>query len=69
MRHYITPDGLPQNRLFDNFEAHWIYTQLDPSATRILSEGWQGVFRRMVLKCLPAPQLAQPCSEAFGRSR
>ena len=67
MRHYITPDDLPQNRLLDDSEAHWIYTQLDPSATRILSEGWQGVFRRTVLKCLPAPQLAQQFSEAFGR--
>ena len=66
-RHYITPDDLPQNLLFDDLEAHWIFTGLTPSARRILSEGWQGVFRRTVLKCLPAPQLAQQFSEAFGR--
>ncbi len=69
MRHYITSGDLPQNRLLDDSEAHWIYTELNPSATRILSEGWQAVFRRTVLKCLPAPQLAQPFSEAFGRPR
>ena len=38
MRHYITPDDLPQNLLFDDFAAQWIYP-LAPSARRILSEG------------------------------
>ncbi len=46
-----------------------MYTQLNPIATRILSEGGQAVFRRTVLQCLPAPQLAQPFSEPFGRPR
>ncbi len=40
---------------------------MHPSATRILSEGWQAVFLRTVLKCLPTPQLAQKFREAFGR--
>ena len=31
MRHYITPDDLPQNLLFDDFEVRWIYTGLAPS--------------------------------------
>jgi hypothetical protein len=67
MRHYITPEDLPQNLLFDDFETHWIHTQLDPSALRTLNEGWQGVFRRTALKCLPAPEIAQHFSAAFGR--
>ena len=67
MRHYITPGDLPQNLLFDDFETHWIHTQLDPSALRGLSEGWQGVFRRTALKCLPAPEIALHFSATFGR--
>ena len=45
---------------FDNCETHWIHTQLDPSALRSLNEGWQGIFRRIALKCLPAPEIALP---------
>ena len=67
MRHLITPWDLPQNPLFDDFETHWIHTQLDPSALRVLHEGWQGVFRRTALKCLPAPEIALRFSAAFGR--
>ena len=40
MRHYITPDDLPQNLCFDDFEAHWIHTELNPSARRILCEAF-----------------------------
>jgi hypothetical protein len=67
MRHLIIPWELPQNLLFDDFETHWIHTQLDPSALRSLNEGWQGVFRRIALKCLPAPEIALQFSAAFGR--
>ena len=67
MRHLIIPWELPQNLLFDDFEIHWIHTQLDPSALRSLNEGWQGVFRRIALKCLPAPEIALQFSAAFGR--
>ena len=67
MRHYITPEDLPQNLLFDDSATPWIHTQLDPSALRTLNEGWQGVFRRTALKCLPAPEIAQHFSAAFGR--
>ncbi len=35
---HITPADLPQNLLFDDFAAQWIYP-LAPSARRILSEG------------------------------
>ena len=42
MRHLNTPWELPQNLLFDDFETHWIHTQLDPAARRSLNEGWQG---------------------------
>jgi hypothetical protein len=67
MRFLSPPEDLPQNLLFDDFETHWIHTQLDPSALRSLNEGWQGVFRRTALKCLPAPQIAQHFSAASGR--
>ena len=67
MRHLNTPWELPQNLLFDDFETHWIHTQLDPAARRSLNEGWQGVFRRSALKCLPAPEIAEHFSAAFGR--
>lgn len=67
MRHLNTPRELPQNLLFDDFETHWIHTQLDPAARRSLNEGWQGVFRRSALKCLPAPEIAEHFSAAFGR--
>ena len=67
MRHLTTPWDLPQSLLFDDFETHWIHTRLDPSALRGLNEGWQGVFRRTALKCLPAPEIAQHFSAAFGR--
>lgn len=67
MRHLIIPPDLPQNQLFDDSETHWIHTQLDPSAQRSLNEGWQGVFRRTTLKCLPAPEIALKFSAAIGR--
>ena len=67
MRHLIALGDLPQNLLFDDFETHWIHTQLDPAALRSLNEGWHGVFRRTALKCLPAPQIAENFSAAFGR--
>ena len=67
MRHLITPADLPPNLLFDDFETHWIHTQLDPAALRSLNEGWHGVFRRTALQCLPAPQIAENFSAAFGR--
>lgn len=67
MRHLNTPWDLPQSLLFDDFQTHWIHTQLDPSALRSLNEGWQGVFRRTALKCLPAPEIALHFSAAFGR--
>ncbi len=34
-RRHITPDDLRQNWRFDDFEAHWIFTELAPSARRI----------------------------------
>jgi hypothetical protein len=40
---------------------------ITPAALRSLNEGWHGVFRRTVLQCLPAPQIAENFSAAFGR--
>jgi hypothetical protein len=68
MRHIKTPENLPQNFLFDDFEGtHWIHTLLDPSAVRCLTEGWQGVFRRSVLKLMPANQIGEAFSPDQGR--
>lgn len=68
MRNIQTPGELPQNLLFDDFEAtHWLHSHLAPSAVRFVLGGWQGVFRRSALKLLPAEQIGQHFSPTDGR--
>ena len=58
MIHIVDPR---QNRLFDPFEG------IIPSAgQRIISSGWQGVFRHVLLKLMPVGELAQHFSRDLG---
>ncbi len=46
LRHHITPNDPPQNWRFDDFESHWIYNQLAPSARRIPAKNWRGAINK-----------------------
>ena len=58
MIHSIDPR---QNRLFDPFEG------VIPAAGRkFISNGWQGVFRHVILEVMPLDDLAQHFSKSLG---
>jgi len=70
MRHINEVEDLPQNALFDSAtldSCSWWVTDLTDSARRALDEGWQGVFRRGLLKLMPARRLGEHFHESFGR--
>jgi hypothetical protein len=58
MIHIVDPR---QNRLFDPFEG-----VIPPAGQRIISSGWQGVFRHVLLKLMPVGELAQHFSRELG---
>ncbi len=58
MIHAVDPR---QNRLFDPFEGI-----IPPTGRRIIGEGWQGVFRHVLLEEMPVGELAQNFSPTFG---
>jgi Transposase DDE domain len=58
MIHLVDPR---QNRLFDPFEG-----VIPPAGRRIISEGWQGVFRHVLLEEMPVGELAPHFSRTLG---
>src|SRR5271156_5604637 len=50
-----------QDRLFDPFEG-----MIPPAGRRIISSGWQGVFRHVLLEVMPVGELAQHFSHELG---
>ncbi|HJZ91554.1 MAG TPA: transposase [Gemmataceae bacterium] len=58
MIHLVDPR---QNRLFDPFEG-----VIPPAGRRIIGEGWQGVFRHVLLEEMPVGQLARHFSQSLG---
>jgi DDE family transposase len=58
MRNIVDPR---QGRLFDPFQGLF-----SPIAIRILSQGWQGVFRHVILKLLPVAKLAEHFHPTLG---
>jgi hypothetical protein len=61
------PDNQYQPQLFDDEEYNWWATKLSPNALSALENGWEGVFRRSILKLMPAEQLGTHFSEKIGR--
>ena len=68
---YIKPvEDLSQNALFDTATLDgccWWVTDLSDAARQQLDEGWEGVFRRTLLKLMPADELGARFSAATGR--
>jgi hypothetical protein len=58
MIHLVDPR---QNRLFDPFQG-----VISTAGQRIIAEGWQGVFRHVVLQSMPVGKLAENFSQALG---
>lgn len=58
MIHIVDPR---QSRLFDPFDG-----VIPPVGRRIISEGWQGVFRHVILEVLPVADLASHFSQTLG---
>ena len=58
MIHSVDPR---QNRLFDPFEG-----VIPPAGRKIIDNGWQGVFRHVLLEVMPVGELAQHFSDCLG---
>ena len=58
MIHSVDPR---QNRLFDPFDG-----VIPPVGRRIIADGWQGVFRHVILEVMPVAELAQHFSDSLG---
>jgi hypothetical protein len=58
MIHIVDPR---QNRLFDPFQG-----VIPPSGQRIITEGWQGVFRHALLEVMPVGELSENFSRNLG---
>jgi Transposase DDE domain len=59
MRHTVDPR---QGRLFDPFEG-----VIPPLGRKRIVEGWQGIFRHVLLELMPARQLGERFAPVFGR--
>src|SRR3954465_2234320 len=58
MIHSVDPR---QDRLFDPFDG-----VIPPVGRRIIADGWQGVFRHVILQVMPVAELGPPFSDARG---
>src|SRR5947209_9141271 len=58
MIHTIDPR---QNRLFDPFDG-----VIPPVGRRIIADGWQGVFRHVILQVMPVAELGSHFSDSMG---
>lgn len=58
MIHAVDPR---QNRLFDPFQGI-----IPPAGRKIISDGWQGLFRHAILEVMPVGKLAQHFSNSLG---
>src|SRR3954466_13455790 len=58
MIHAVDPR---QNRLFDPFDG-----VIPPLGRRIIAEGWQGLFRHVLLEVMPVAELGQHFSDSMG---
>lgn len=59
MRYFVDPR---QGRLFDPFEG-----VIPPLGRKRIVEGWQGIFRHVLLEVMPARQLGEHFAPVFGR--
>lgn len=67
MKNIKPPSDGTQGELFGGEGLDWWATELSPNALVRLKEGWQGVFRRSILKLLPAEKLGEEFSDSQGR--
>src|SRR6516225_10922893 len=58
MIHAVDPR---QNRLFDPFDG-----VIPPAGQRIISSGWQGLFRHVLLETMPVNELGRYLSATLG---
>src|SRR5512132_2605875 len=58
MIHTVDPR---QNRLFDPFDG-----VIPPVGRRIIADGWQGVFRHVLLEVMPVNELGRHFSDSLG---
>jgi len=67
MRNIRDPYDELQPRLFHDEQLAWWASRLAPNALQALQTGWEGVFRRSILKLLPAYELGEKFDPARGR--
>lgn len=57
----------PQDLLFDAEQYCWWARRLSPNALKLLENGFEGVFRKVILKLMPAHELGKHFAEGIGR--
>lgn len=67
MRTINPPEDPEKPKLFADEELGWWATRLGGPAYRKLQDSWQGVFRRSILKLMPAQELGKEFSAQMGR--
>lgn len=67
MRNIRDPYDKLQPRLFHDDDLAWWASRLAPNALKALQTGWEGVFRRSILKLLPAYELGEKFDPKLGR--
>lgn len=67
MKTILKPEDELQPSFFVDDELGWWAAKLSPNALKRLHKGWQGVFRRSILKLMPAEELGGHFSPDAGR--
>ena len=67
MKHLKEPQEKIQGEMFHDESLGWWASRLSPNALRALQSGWHGVFRRSLLKLMPAERLGEHFHERLGR--
>lgn len=67
MKNLKRPHDALQAEMFPDESLGWWASRLSPNALRVLQEGWQGVFRRILLKLMPAERLGEHFHDRLGR--
>ena len=67
MKNLRNPQDTEQPVLFNDEDLGWWASRLNPSALKHLQNGWQGIFRRSLLKLMPAERVGEKFSPDLGR--
>ncbi|MCB1086747.1 MAG: hypothetical protein KDM63_06860, partial [Verrucomicrobiae bacterium] len=67
MKHLKEPQEKIQGEMFHDESVGWWASRLSPNALSALQNGWHGVFRRSLLRLMPAERLGEHFHSRLGR--